>query len=104
MTTNLSLEMLRAGWATTYEQSNAEYGASSKDEFLRTEEEAKCVQCYEHRVHELTNVISKTKQTGDVEARSKLGKSGRVQEAVRLGRGWWHEHDKGRCQDTKKRR
>ncbi|KAF9463401.1 hypothetical protein BDZ94DRAFT_1259266 [Collybia nuda] len=38
---NLSLEMLRAGWVTTYEQAGAEYGESTKEEFLRVEAEAK---------------------------------------------------------------
>jgi len=44
---NLSLEMLRAGWATTYEQAGAEYGdidgkgKGGKDEFLRVEARAK---------------------------------------------------------------
>lgn len=38
---NLSLEMLRAGWATTYEQAGAEYGEWGKDVFLRLEAEAK---------------------------------------------------------------
>ena len=33
--------MLRAGWATTYEQAGAEYGKWGKDEFLRIEAEAK---------------------------------------------------------------
>ncbi|KAG6872685.1 hypothetical protein C0995_007663 [Termitomyces sp. Mi166 len=37
----LALEMLRAGWATTYEQTGAEYGKVGKDEFLRVEAEAK---------------------------------------------------------------
>ncbi|KAF7975978.1 hypothetical protein HWV62_8126 [Athelia sp. TMB] len=37
----LSLEMLRAGWATTYEQAGAEYGKGGKDAFLRVEAEAK---------------------------------------------------------------
>ena len=36
----LSLEMLRQGWATTYEQAGAEYGKWGKDEFLRIEAEA----------------------------------------------------------------
>jgi endonuclease YncB( thermonuclease family) len=38
---NLSLEMLKAGWVTTYEQSGAEYGERGKGEFLRFEAEAK---------------------------------------------------------------
>jgi endonuclease YncB( thermonuclease family) len=38
---NLSLEMLKAGWVTTYEQAGAEYGQLGKDEFLRVEAEAK---------------------------------------------------------------
>jgi endonuclease YncB( thermonuclease family) len=38
---NLSLEMLKAGWVTTYEQAGAEYGDRGKDEFLRVEAEAK---------------------------------------------------------------
>ncbi|KII90188.1 hypothetical protein PLICRDRAFT_108674 [Plicaturopsis crispa FD-325 SS-3] len=38
---SLSLEMLRAGWVTTYEQAGAEYGRWGKDEFLRIEGEAK---------------------------------------------------------------
>ncbi|KAF7327493.1 TNase-like domain-containing protein [Mycena kentingensis (nom. inval.)] len=37
----LSLEMLKAGWVTVYEQVNAEYGKWGKDEFLRVENEAK---------------------------------------------------------------
>ncbi|KAG5350570.1 hypothetical protein C0989_010357 [Termitomyces sp. Mn162] len=37
----LALEMLRAGWGTTYEQAGAEYGKVGKDEFLRTEAEAR---------------------------------------------------------------
>ncbi|KAF7984509.1 hypothetical protein HWV62_13663 [Athelia sp. TMB] len=37
----LSLEMLRAGWATTYEQAGAEYGKGGKDAFLRVEAEAR---------------------------------------------------------------
>lgn len=37
----LSLEMLKAGWATIYEQAGAEYGKWGKDEFLRIEAEAK---------------------------------------------------------------
>ncbi|GLB44574.1 putative to staphylococcal nuclease [Lyophyllum shimeji] len=37
----LSLEMLRAGWVTTYEQAGAEHGKWGKDEFLRVEAEAK---------------------------------------------------------------
>jgi hypothetical protein len=40
---SLSLEMLRAGWVTTYEQAGAEYGQWGKDEFLRLEAEAKSV-------------------------------------------------------------
>ena len=38
---NLSLEMLKAGWVTTYEQAGAEYGRLGKDEFLRVEAAAK---------------------------------------------------------------
>jgi endonuclease YncB( thermonuclease family) len=38
---SLALEMLRAGWATTYEQAGAEYGKWGKDKFLRIESEAK---------------------------------------------------------------
>lgn len=38
---NLSLEMLKAGWVTTYEQAGAEYGKWGKEEFLRIENEAK---------------------------------------------------------------
>jgi len=38
---SLSLEMLKAGWVTTYEQAGAEYGEWGKDEFLRVEAEAK---------------------------------------------------------------
>ncbi|KAJ3540166.1 hypothetical protein NM688_g6261 [Phlebia brevispora] len=37
----LSLEMLRAGWAMTYQQAGADYGKWGKDEFLRIEAEAK---------------------------------------------------------------
>lgn len=40
---SLSLEMLRSGWSTTYEQAGAEYGKWGKDEFLRVEAEAKYV-------------------------------------------------------------
>ncbi|KAJ7242752.1 hypothetical protein B0H12DRAFT_1023541 [Mycena haematopus] len=38
---SLSLEMLKAGWVTTYEQAGAEYGKWGKEEFLRIENEAK---------------------------------------------------------------
>jgi endonuclease YncB( thermonuclease family) len=38
---NLSLEMLRYGWATTYEQSGAEYGQGGKEDFLSIEAEAR---------------------------------------------------------------
>ncbi|KAJ6448882.1 nuclease [Mycena sanguinolenta] len=38
---SLSLEMLRAGWVTIYEQAGAEYGKWGKEEFLRVENEAK---------------------------------------------------------------
>ncbi|KAI0075237.1 staphylococcal nuclease [Panus rudis PR-1116 ss-1] len=36
----LSLEMVRAGWAVTYEQANAEYGGYPKEEYTRLEAEA----------------------------------------------------------------
>ncbi|KAG5643184.1 hypothetical protein DXG03_001388 [Asterophora parasitica] len=39
----LALEMLRAGWATTYEQAGAEHGKWGKETFLRLEKEAKYV-------------------------------------------------------------
>ncbi|KAJ6577334.1 hypothetical protein B0H19DRAFT_1119223 [Mycena capillaripes] len=38
---SLSLEMLKAGWVTTYEQAGAEYGKWGKEEFIRVENEAK---------------------------------------------------------------
>jgi len=38
---SLSLEMLKSGWVTTYEQAGAEYGKWGKEEFLRVENEAK---------------------------------------------------------------
>nr|GAT55274.1 predicted protein [Mycena chlorophos] len=38
---SLSLEMLKAGWATTYQQAGAEYGKWSREEFIRVEDEAK---------------------------------------------------------------
>ncbi|KAJ7178853.1 hypothetical protein C8R43DRAFT_974465 [Mycena crocata] len=38
---SLSLEMLKAGWVTTYEQAGAEYGKWGKEVFLQTEAEAK---------------------------------------------------------------
>lgn len=38
---SLALEMLRAGTATTYEESGAEYGPWGRDTFLRVEEEAR---------------------------------------------------------------
>ncbi|KAF7375131.1 putative endonuclease LCL3 [Mycena sanguinolenta] len=38
---SLSLEMLRAGWVTIYEQAGAEYGKWGKEGFLRVENEAK---------------------------------------------------------------
>ncbi|EMD32806.1 hypothetical protein CERSUDRAFT_143387 [Gelatoporia subvermispora B] len=37
---NVSLDMLRAGWVETYEQSGAEYGKWGKDEFLRLQTES----------------------------------------------------------------
>ncbi|KAF8439812.1 hypothetical protein L210DRAFT_3630726 [Boletus edulis BED1] len=38
---SLALEMLRAGTATTYEESGAEYGPWGRDKYLRVEEEAR---------------------------------------------------------------
>ncbi|KAJ6460362.1 hypothetical protein C8R47DRAFT_1161010 [Mycena vitilis] len=38
---SLSLEMLKSGWVTTYEQAGAEYGKWGKEEFIRVENEAK---------------------------------------------------------------
>ncbi|KAJ3868514.1 hypothetical protein EV359DRAFT_60605 [Lentinula novae-zelandiae] len=38
---NLSLEMLKSGWATVYEQAGAEYGKWGKEEFLKAETGAK---------------------------------------------------------------
>ena len=38
---SVSLEMIRAGWGTTYVQSGAEYGSVGKDEYIRVEEQAK---------------------------------------------------------------
>ncbi|KAJ8090430.1 putative endonuclease lcl3 [Marasmius tenuissimus] len=38
---SLAIEMLRAGWATVYEQARAQYGPEGKEEFLRVEQEAK---------------------------------------------------------------
>jgi endonuclease YncB( thermonuclease family) len=43
---SLSLEMLKVGWVTTYEQAGAEYGEWGKDEFLRVEAEAKYAHYY----------------------------------------------------------
>lgn len=38
---NLSIEMLKAGWATVYEQTNAEYGPLGKEFYLDVEKRAK---------------------------------------------------------------
>lgn len=38
---NVSLEMIRAGWATIYEQSNAKYGKEGKGRYLAMEAAAK---------------------------------------------------------------
>ncbi|KAF5341528.1 hypothetical protein D9758_012568 [Tetrapyrgos nigripes] len=38
---DVCLEMLRAGWVMTYEQAGAEYGPGGKEEYLKTEMEAK---------------------------------------------------------------
>ncbi|KAF8153951.1 SNase-domain-containing protein [Crassisporium funariophilum] len=38
---NLPAEMLKSGWATTYEQAGAEYGKLGKEGYLRLENEAK---------------------------------------------------------------
>ncbi|KAF9007016.1 hypothetical protein BDQ17DRAFT_1398541 [Cyathus striatus] len=38
---SLAMDMLKAGWATTYEQAGAEYGKWGKEEYLRIEAEAK---------------------------------------------------------------
>ena len=40
---NLSLEMLKSGWGTTYQQAGAEYGKWGLEEYLRVEAEAKYV-------------------------------------------------------------
>lgn len=39
----IPVEMLKAGWAITYEQYAAEYGEWSKEEFLRIQEAARSV-------------------------------------------------------------
>ncbi|KAJ4480981.1 hypothetical protein J3R30DRAFT_3462874 [Lentinula aciculospora] len=39
--TSLALEMLKSGWATTYEQTGAEYGQWGKEAFLQAETRAK---------------------------------------------------------------
>ncbi|KAK2465531.1 hypothetical protein APHAL10511_002423 [Amanita phalloides] len=38
---NLALEMLRTGWATTYEQASAQYGKEGKDAYIAAEKQAK---------------------------------------------------------------
>lgn len=38
---NVSLELLKAGWGTIYEQAGAEYAKGRKDEYIRIEAEAK---------------------------------------------------------------
>lgn len=38
---SLGLEMLKAGWATTYQQAGAEYGKHGKGVFLQIEAKAK---------------------------------------------------------------
>lgn len=38
---NISIEMLKAGWATVYEQANAEYGTWDKEFYLKVEKQAK---------------------------------------------------------------
>ena len=40
---DISLAMLRAGWATTYAQAGAQYGDRTKEQFIAIEEAAKCV-------------------------------------------------------------
>jgi hypothetical protein len=60
---SVSLEMLRAGWATTYEQANAEYGPWGKEMFLQLEQEAKWVDhlllsCYQLILIMYTETIS----------------------------------------------
>ncbi|KAI0632698.1 hypothetical protein C8Q77DRAFT_1059037 [Trametes polyzona] len=40
---DLSLEMLKAGWASVYEQAGAEYGRSGLEEFLRVQTEAQYI-------------------------------------------------------------
>lgn len=37
----MSLELLKAGWGTIYEQAGAEYAKGRKDEYIRIEAEAK---------------------------------------------------------------
>ena len=39
---NISIEMVKAGWAEVYEQSGAEYGKLGKDEYLKAQKEAQC--------------------------------------------------------------
>lgn len=39
----IPVEMLKAGWAMTYEQAGAEYGRWSKEDFLRIQAEAQSV-------------------------------------------------------------
>jgi hypothetical protein len=81
--------MVKAGWATTYVQSGAEYGAVGKEEFLRTEAYAKYVPGTRANFHILTYLTRRLvrrgmwkKGTSKVETPAEYKKRYRAEDAV----------------------
>ena len=50
--------MLKAGWATVYSQSGAEYGDAGEEQYKRVEQEAKFVSlsCHSHQLLTLSYI------------------------------------------------
>lgn len=84
---NVSTEMLRAGWAVTYEQAGAEYGTLGKDAFLAMQTEAQRAKrgMWKNGVGAETPAEYKRRHVSDPEAQTKA-----TQEKEQTGeRSWW---------------
>ncbi|CAL1697475.1 unnamed protein product [Somion occarium] len=83
----ISLEMLRAGWAVTYEQSGAEYGKWGKEEFLRLQAEAQAAKRGMWKYGALEELPSEYKRR--YAASAERAESGIAKEDKAVKGSWW---------------
>ncbi|EIN05748.1 nuclease [Punctularia strigosozonata HHB-11173 SS5] len=85
----ISLEMLHAGWASTYQQANAEYGQWGKEEFLRIEHEAKVARRgqWANGISGETPAEYKRRHAGSADAAEKTTKDSPKPPAKKVGYG-----------------